>query len=234
MKEIKETCNSGKESKKIYVKGNLYDIEVGMREVELTDTIVEGKRESNGSLRLYDTSGAFGDENIKTDIKNGLPRIREKYLSERKDIEKLNEYSSDYSKQRLNDKNLDEIRFSKTHLPYKAKPNCRITQMALAKQGIITPEMEYVAIRENMGMGKELNTYITPEFVRQQVAEGRAVIPANINHPEAEPMIIGSKFLVKINTNIGNSALSSDIEQEVDKAIHRMEKRLEIIFIIRY
>ncbi len=220
MKEIKETCNSGKESKKIYVKGNLYDIEVGMREVELTDTIVEGKRESNGSLRLYDTSGAFGDENIKTDIKNGLPRIREKYLSERKDIEKLKEFSSDYSKQRLNDKNLDEIRFSKTHLPYKAKPNCRITQMALAKQGIITPEMEYVAIRENMGMGKELNTYITPEFVRQQVAEGRAVIPANVNHPEAEPMIIGSEFLVKINTNIGNSALSSDIEQEVDKAIY--------------
>ena len=220
MKEIKEKCNSGKESKKIYVKGNLYDIEVGMREVELTDTIVEGKRESNGSLRLYDTSGAFGDENIKTDIKNGLPRIREKYLSERKDIEKLKEFSSDYSKQRLNDKNLDEIRFSKTHLPYKAKPNCRITQMALAKQGIITPEMEYVAIRENMGMGKELNTYITPEFVRQQVAEGRAVIPANVNHPEAEPMIIGSEFLVKINTNIGNSALSSDIEQEVDKAIY--------------
>ncbi|MBO7277028.1 MAG: phosphomethylpyrimidine synthase ThiC [Bacteroidales bacterium] len=220
MKEIKEKCNSGKESKKIYVKGNLYDIEVGMREVELTDTIVEGKRESNGSLRLYDTSGAFGDENIKTDIKNGLPRIREKYLSERKDIEKLKEFSSDYSKQRLNDKNLDEIRFSKTHLPYKAKPNCRITQMALAKRGIITPEMEYVAIRENMGMGKELNTYITPEFVRQQVAEGRAVIPANVNHPEAEPMIIGSKFLVKINTNIGNSALSSDIEQEVDKAIY--------------
>lgn len=220
MKEIKEKCNSGKESKKIYVKGNLYDIEVGMREVELTDTIVEGKRESNGSFRLYDTSGAFGDENIKTDIKNGLPRIREKYLSERKDIEKLKEFSSDYSKQRLNDKNLDEIRFSKTHLPYKAKPNCRITQMALAKQGIITPEMEYVAIRENMGMGKELNTYITPEFVRQQVAEGRAVIPANVNHPEAEPMIIGSEFLVKINTNIGNSALSSDIEQEVDKAIY--------------
>lgn len=220
MKGIKEKCNSGKESKKIYVKGNLYDIEVGMREVELTDTIVEGKRESNGSLRLYDTSGAFGDENIKTDIKNGLPRIREKYLSERKDIEKLKEFSSDYSKQRLNDKNLDEVRFSKTHLPYKAKPNCRITQMALAKQGIITPEMEYVAIRENMGMGKELNTYITPEFVRQQVAEGRAVIPANVNHPEAEPMIIGSEFLVKINTNIGNSALSSDIEQEVDKAIY--------------
>jgi phosphomethylpyrimidine synthase len=220
MKEIKEKCNSGKESKKIYVKGNLYDIEVGMREVELTDTIVEGKRECNGSLRLYDTSGAFGDENIKTDIKNGLPRIREKYLSERKDIEKLKEFSSDYSKQRLNDKNLDEVRFSKTHLPYKAKPNCRITQMALAKQGIITPEMEYVAIRENMGMGKELNTYITPEFVRQQVAEGRAVIPANVNHPEAEPMIIGSEFLVKINTNIGNSALSSDIEQEVDKAIY--------------
>ncbi len=220
MKGIKEKCNSAKESKKIYVKGNLYDIEVGMREVELTDTIVEGKRESNGSLRLYDTSGAFGDENIKTDIKNGLPRIREKYLSERKDIEKLKEFSSDYSKQRLNDKNLDEIRFSKTHLPYKAKPNCRITQMALAKQGIITPEMEYVAIRENMGMGKELNTYITPEFVRQQVAEGRAVIPANVNHPEAEPMIIGSEFLVKINTNIGNSALSSDIEQEVDKAIY--------------
>lgn len=213
-------CEASNAKRKIYEKGNLFDIEIGMQEVKLTDSIVEGERKSNGSVRLYDTSGAYGDENITTDLKKGLPRLREKFLKERNDIQRLDEFSSVYSNLRLNDKSLDEVRFPVKNLPYKAKPGCRITQMALAKQGIITPEMEYVAIRENMGMGKELNTYITPEFVRQQVAEGRAVIPANINHPEAEPMIIGSKFLVKINTNIGNSALSSDIEQEVDKAIY--------------
>ncbi|MEE1112670.1 MAG: phosphomethylpyrimidine synthase ThiC, partial [Bacteroidales bacterium] len=213
-------CEASNAKRKIYEKGNLFDIEIGMQEVKLTDSIVEGERKSNGSVRLYDTSGAYGDENITTDLKKGLPRLREKFLKERNDIQRLDEFSSVYSNLRLNDKSLDEVRFPVKNLPYKAKPGCRITQMALAKQGVITPEMEYVAIRENLSSKQNENSYITPEFVREEVAAGRAVIPANINHPEAEPMIIGSKFLVKINTNIGNSALSSDMEKEVEKAVY--------------
>lgn len=212
-------CVASNAKRKIYEKGNLFDIEVGMQEVKLTDSIVEGERKSNGSVRLYDTSGAYGDENITTDLKKGLPRLREKFLKERNDIQRLDEFSSVYSNLRLNDKSLDEVRFPVKNLPYKAKPGFRITQMALAKQGVITPEMEYVAIRENLSSKQNENSYITPEFVREEVAAGRAVIPANINHPEAEPMIIGSRFLVKINTNIGNSALGSDIEKEVEKAV---------------
>ena len=188
-----------------------------MQEVKLTDC--RGERKSNGSVRLYDTSGAYGDENITTDLKKGLPRLREKFLKERNDIQRLDEFSSVYSNLRLNDKSLDEVRFPVKNLPYKAKPGCRITQMALAKQGVITPEMEYVAIRENLSSRQNENSYITPEFVREEVAAGRAVIPANINHPEAEPMIIGSKFLVKINTNIGNSALSSDMEKKLKSSL---------------
>lgn len=213
-------CEASNAKRKIYEKGNLFDIEIGMQEVKLTDSIVEGERKSNGSVRLYDTSGAYGDENITTDLKKGLPRLREKFLKERNDIQRLDEFSSVYSNLRLNDKSLDEVRFPIKNLPYKAKQGCRITQMALAKQGVITPEMEYVAIRENLSSKQNENSYITPEFVREEVAAGRAVIPANINHPEAEPMIIGSKFLVKINTNIGNSALSSDMEKEVEKAVY--------------
>lgn len=213
-------CEASNAKRKIYEKGNLFDIEIGMQEVKLTDSIVEGERKSNGSVRLYDTSGAYGDENITTDLKKGLPRLREKFLKERNDIQRLDEFSSTYSNLRLNDKSLDEVRFPVKNLPYKAKQGCRITQMALAKQGVITPEMEYVAIRENLSSKQNENSYITPEFVREEVAAGRAVIPANINHPEAEPMIIGSKFLVKINTNIGNSALSSDMEKEVEKAVY--------------
>lgn len=220
MQTNQTNCLEGKDIKKVYERGVLHNLEVGMKEVVLTDTIQGGERHSNGSLKIYDTSGAFGDENIKTDIKEGLPRLREKWLKQRNDILRLDDFSSNYSKKRKSDENLKTIRFPKTYLPYKAKENSQITQMALAKQGIITPEMEYVAIRENMGLCSGDSSYITPEFVRQEVAEGRAVIPANINHPEAEPMIIGSKFLVKINTNIGNSALSSDIESEVDKAIY--------------
>lgn len=212
-------CEASNAKRKIYEKGNLFDIEIGMQEVKLTDSIVEGERKSNGSVRLYDTSGAYGDENITTDLKKGLPRLREKFLKERNDIQRLDEFSSTYSNLRLNDKSLDEVRFPVKNLPYKAKPGCRITQMALAKQGVITPEMEYVAIRENLSSKQNENSYITPEFVREEVAAGRAVIPANINHPEAEPMIIGNKFLVKINTNIGNSALGSDIEKEIEKAV---------------
>lgn len=220
MKENKEICHSLGGVKKVYEKGNIYDIEVGMRQVDLTPTIIDGKTQDNGSLRLYDTSGVYSDENVEVDVKKGLPRLREKWLKERDDIERLEDFSSNYTKQRLIDDENAEFCFKTKHLPYKAKAGRRITQMSLAKQGIITPEMEYVAIRENMTSNKKEDSYITPEFVREEVASGRAVIPANINHPEAEPMIIGSKFLVKINTNIGNSALSSDMEKEVEKAVY--------------
>jgi phosphomethylpyrimidine synthase len=220
MKENKEICHSLGGVKKVYEKGNIYDIEVGMRQVDLTPTIIDGKTQDNGSLRLYDTSGVYSDENVEVDVKKGLPRLREKWLKERDDIERLEDFTSNYTKQRLiNDENA-EFCFKTKHLPYKAKAGRRITQMSLAKQGVITPEMEYVAIRENLSSKQNENSYITPEFVREEVAAGRAVIPANINHPEAEPMIIGSKFLVKINTNIGNSALSSDMEKEVEKAVY--------------
>lgn len=219
MKHTEDICKAYEASKKVYIKGEIHDINVGMREVQLTDTVIDGVRHSNGSIRLYDTSGVYTDDSVKIDLKQGLPRLRDRWLSKREDLQKLDDFTSVYSKLRLNDSALEALRFQPKNLPYKAKKGCEITQMALAKKGIITPEMEYVAIRENLAVGKKENSYITPEFVRQEVAEGRAVIPANPNHPEAEPMIIGSKFLVKINTNIGNSALSSDIEKEVEKSV---------------
>lgn len=219
MKHTEDICKAYEASKKVYIKGEIHDINVGMREVQLTDTVIDGVRHSNGSIRLYDTSGVYTDDSVKIDLKQGLPRLRDRWLSKRDDLQKLDDFTSVYSKLRLNDPALEVLRFQPKNLPYKAKKGCEITQMALAKKGIITPEMEYVAIRENLAAGKKENSYITPEFVRQEVAEGRAVIPANPNHPEAEPMIIGSKFLVKINTNIGNSALSSDIEKEVEKSV---------------
>lgn len=219
MKHTEDICKAYEASKKVYIKGEIHDINVGMREVQLTDTVIDGVRHSNGSIRLYDTSGVYTDDAVKIDLKKGLPRLRDQWLSKRDDLQKLDDFTSVYSKLRLNDPALEALRFQPKNLPYKAKKGCEITQMALAKKGIITPEMEYVAIRENLAAGKRENSYITPEFVRQEVAEGRAVIPANPNHPEAEPMIIGSKFLVKINTNIGNSALSSDIEKEVEKSV---------------
>lgn len=219
MKHTEDICKAYEASKKVYIKGEIHDINVGMREVQLTDTVIDGVRHSNGSIRLYDTSGVYTDDSVKIDLKQGLPRLRDRWLSKREDLQKLDDFTSVYSKLRLNDPALEALRFQPKNLPYKAKKGCEITQMALAKKGIITPEMEYVAIRENLAAGKKENSYITPEFVRQEVAEGRAVIPANPNHPEAEPMIIGSKFLVKINTNIGNSALSSNIEKEVEKSV---------------
>lgn len=219
MKHTEDICKAYEASKKVYIKGEIHDINVGMREVQLTDTVIDGVRHSNGSIRLYDTSGVYTDDSVKIDLKQGLPRLRDRWLSKREDLQKLDDFTSVYSKLRLNDPALEALRFQPKNLPYKAKKGCEITQMALAKKGVITPEMEYVAIRENLAAGKKENSYITPEFVRQEVAEGRAVIPANPNHPEAEPMIIGSKFLVKINTNIGNSALSSDIEKEVEKSV---------------
>ena len=216
--------NSYPNSEKIYVEGSLFPIKVGMRKINLTPTVkmVNGKKEMspNAPVVVYDTSGAYTDKNIKTDINEGLPRIREQWVQERGDVEQLESITSQYGKARLSDKSLDEIRFKKFYRPYKAKSGKRITQMAYAKAGKITAEMEYVAIRENLN-NKELGieSYITPEFVRQEVAAGRAIIPANINHPEAEPMAIGKAFSVKLNTNIGNSALSSGIKEEVDKAI---------------
>lgn len=211
-------------SEKIYIDGTLFPIKVGMRKINLTPTvkIENGKKKitPNAPVVVYDTSGAYTDKNIKTDINEGLPRLREQLIADRNDTVQLDSITSDYGKMRLQDKSLDGIRFKKQYKPRKAKPGKEITQMAYAKAGIITAEMEYVAIRENLN-NKELGieSYITPEFVRDEIAAGRAIIPANINHPETEPMIIGRAFSVKLNTNIGNSALSSGIKEEVDKAM---------------
>ena len=212
------------DSEKVYMKGSIHpDIRVGMRRVKLTPTvnIENGKevRTENAPVYIYDTSGAYSDPDIEIDLKKGLPRLREEWIKKR-DVELLPEITSEYGKQRLADKSLDHLRFDHIHKPYRAKEGKQITQMYYAKQGIITPEMEYAAIRENMNC-KELgiDSYITPEFVRQEIAAGRAALPANINHPESEPMLIGSKFAVKINTNIGNSATTSTIEEEVEKAV---------------
>ena len=212
------------ESEKVYMQGQLHPyLKVGMRKVNLTPTVVveNGKKvmTENAPVYIYDTSGAYSDPEQKVDLKKGLPRLREPWIQER-DVERLTEISSEYGKMRLADKSLDSLRFDHITLPYRAKAGKQITQMYYAKQGIVTPEMEYVAIRENMNCQQlGIETYITPEFVRDEIAAGRAALPANINHPKAEPMIIGSKFLVKINTNIGNSATSSTIEEEVEKAV---------------
>ena len=212
------------ESEKVYMQGQLHPyLKVGMRKVNLTPTVVveNGKKvmTENAPVYIYDTSGAYSDPEQKVDLKKGLPRLREPWIQER-DVERLTEISSEYGKVRLADKSLDSLRFDHITFPYRAKAGKQITQMYYAKQGIVTPEMEYVAIRENMNCQQlGIETYITPEFVRDEIAAGRAALPANINHPEAEPMIIGSKFLVKINTNIGNSATSSTIEEEVEKAV---------------
>ena len=199
----------------------------------------------HGPIAVYDTSGPYTDPNVTIDLKKGLPKLRETWIRKNQDIEQLNGLSSEYGRQRLADKSLDELRFPDAPNPLKAKPGKNVSQMHYAKQGIITPEMEYIAIRENQRIeaflsdghktvsdGRLLSqhsgfswggntpvSYITPEFVRDEVAKGRAIIPANINHPEAEPMIIGRNFLVKINTNIGNSAIGSSIEEEVEKAV---------------
>jgi len=228
-------------SKKIYVKGKLHDIKVAMREITLTDTVHKfngsNKVEKNEAVTVYDTSGPFTDPNIEIDLKKGLPRLREEWILKRNDVEELKEISSEYGRARFNDASLDALRFAHIRKPLKAKPGKNVSQLHYAKQGIITPEMEYIAIRENQRIDEIKNSnlcaqhaghsfgantpkgFITPEFVRDEVASGRAIIPANINHPESEPMIIGRNFLVKINTNIGNSAVSSSIEEEVEKAV---------------
>ena len=212
-------------SEKVYMQGQMFpDVKVGMRKIKLTPTVrmEDGKRvmEENAPVYVYDTSGPFGDANMTVDLKKGLPRLREKWIVERGDAEKLSEISSEYGRMRRDDHSLDHLRFEHIALPYRAKEGHQVSQMYYAKQGIITPEMEYVAIRENMNCAElGIKTDITAELVRQEIAAGRAVLPANINHPEAEPMIIGRRFLVKINTNIGNSATTSSIDEEVEKAV---------------
>ncbi len=212
-------------SEKVYMSGKIYpDLKVGMRRVKLTPTVKMAGNEKivreNAPVYIYDTSGVYTDPDYKIDINEGIPRLREKWISSRDDLEQLPEITSQYGRMREADKSLDEVRFSRRYAPRQARPGCEITQMALARRGVITPEMEYVAIRENMNNeALGIQSRITPEFVRDEIADGRAVLPANINHPEAEPMIIGRNFLVKLNTNIGNSALSSGIEEEVNKAV---------------
>ncbi|OJJ20545.1 phosphomethylpyrimidine synthase ThiC [marine bacterium AO1-C] len=224
-------------SQKIYVKGKVHDIEVAMREITLDDTEhkLTGEVSPNDPVTVYDTSGPYTDPNIDIDVKKGLKRLREKWVTDRGDVEQLGQISSKYGNMRANNPLLDELRFEHIAKPYKAKKGQNVTQMHYARKGIITPEMEYIAIRENqrieemqdIGHQHPGNSFgaltpkklITPEFVRQEVAAGRAIIPSNINHPESEPMIIGRNFLVKINANIGNSAVTSSIEEEVEKAV---------------
>lgn len=212
-------------SEKVYIQGRIFpQIKVGMRKVKQVPTVTvcgnERTETPNPDIYIYDTSGPFSDPEQNIDLKKGLPRLREKWILDRKDVERLPEITSEYGLKRKNDKSLDHLRFEHIVLPLRAKENSCITQMYYAKKGIITPEMEYVAIRENMNCEElGIKTHITPEFVRQEIAAGRAVLPANINHPEAEPMIIGRNFLVKINTNIGNSATTSSIDEEVEKAL---------------
>lgn len=225
-------------SKKVYVKGNLHNIQVAMREISLSDTVQkfspEKASEKNASVTVYDTSGPYTDPNIPIDVKKGLPRLREEWILQRGDVEELSEITSEFGKKRLYNSDLDHLRFEHIKKPLRAKKGMNVSQLHYAKKGIITPEMEYIAIRENQRLnelknighqhpgenfGAKISKFITPEFVRDEIAAGRAIIPANINHPEIEPMIIGRNFLVKINANIGNSAVSSSIEEEVEKAV---------------
>ncbi|MGM9863227.1 MAG: phosphomethylpyrimidine synthase ThiC, partial [Lepagella sp.] len=211
-------------SEKIYVPGKHHPIKVAMRKVRQYPTvkIEDGKRVEypNEDVVLYDTSGPYTDPAHKTDINAGLPRFRTEWVEQRGDTEELPEITSRYGLERLNNASLDAIRFPIRHKPRRAQEGKCVTQLHYARKGIVTPEMEYVAIRENLdNEARGIESHITPEFVRDEIAAGRAIIAANINHPEAEPMIIGSAFSVKINTNIGNSALSSGIEEEVQKAV---------------
>lgn len=225
-------------SRKIYVEGPRPDIRVPMREITQTPTTTSDTPEENPPLLVYDTSGPYTDPEAHIDIRKGLPALRRAWIEEREDTEQLERLSSEYGQRRASDPLLAPLQFELKRLPRRAKAGRNVTQLHYARQGIITPEMEYIALRENQqrhqlrsqyaepemahqhpghSFGANIPDDITPEFVRQEVARGRAIIPANINHPELEPMIIGRNFLVKINGNLGNSALSSSIEEEVDK-----------------
>ena len=230
-------------SQKIYLSGSRPDMRVPLREIYQDDTLTEQGREANPPIPVYDTSGAYGDPNRVIDLQQGLPHIRSTWLDERGDTELLASLSSAYGKERAHDPETAHLRFKHITQPRRAKAGNNVTQMHYARQGIITPEMEFVAIRERCKMeeifrdpryqkmiqqhagvafGAHIPTHpdqITPEFVRQEVAAGRAIIPANINHPELEPMIIGRNFRVKINGNLGNSAVTSSLTEEVEKMV---------------
>ncbi|MBK1655089.1 phosphomethylpyrimidine synthase ThiC [Allochromatium vinosum] len=227
-------------SRKVHVTGSRPDIRVPMREVTLTPTQTNQEPEENPPILIYDTSGPYTDPQARIDLLAGLPDIRSGWIVEREDTEQLDGPTSAFGHERQNDPQLAHLRFEHLRTPRRAKSGRNVTQMHYARQGIITPEMEYVAIRENMRLdelradpryakllrqhpgqsfGAAIPETITPEFVRDEIACGRAIIPANINHPELEPMIIGRNFRVKINTNIGNSALTSSIEEEVEKMV---------------
>ncbi|MBK5007622.1 phosphomethylpyrimidine synthase ThiC [Pseudomonas sp. S32] len=222
-------------SRKVYVEGSRPDIRVPMREISLDDTPTDFGGETNAPVLVYDTSGPYTDPSVLIDVRKGLADVRSAWIEARGDTERLAGLSSHFGQERLNDAELAKLRFAHVRNPRRAKPGVNVSQMHYARQGIITAEMEYVAIRENMKLqearaagllaeqhaghsfGASIPQQITAEFVREEVARGRAIIPANINHPELEPMIIGRNFLVKINGNIGNSALGSSIEEEVAK-----------------
>jgi phosphomethylpyrimidine synthase len=234
-------------SRKIYVTGSRADVRVPMREISQSDTPAHAGAEPNPPVYVYDTSGPYSDPQASIDIRKGLPALRAPWIAERNDTEQLSGPSSAYGRERLDDGKLAELRFDLARAPRRAKSGANVTQMHYARRGLITPEMEYIAIRENLrrteymaslraagptgqrmadllgrqhpgqSFGAAIPAEITPEFVRSEVARGRAIIPANINHPESEPMIIGRNFLVKINANIGNSAVSSSIGEEVEK-----------------
>jgi phosphomethylpyrimidine synthase len=234
-------------SRKVYVPGKLHPIAVAMREISVEDTrdTFTQSVTPNAPVTVYDTSGPYTDPNIAIDVREGLPRVRESWVVEREDTDQLEAISSIYGRRRLEDESLAGLRFGHLRAPRRGKQGQAVTQLHYARKGIITPEMEYIAIRENQRIeeyglaggraaasgsihhqhaGHSFGALtpkhlITPEFVRDEVAAGRAVIPSNINHPESEPMIIGRNFLVKINANIGNSAVSSSIEEEVEKAV---------------
>ena len=238
-------------SRKIYIEGSRASIRVPMREIRLTPTktFKSGAVEENAPFLIYDTSGPYTDPAAGIDIRRGLAPLRQEWIIGRGDVETLSEVSSEYGRLRLADRKLDALRFAHLRKPLRAKPGCNVTQMHYARKGIITPEMEFIAIRENLkrqaamyqgngngngnghggnrltsqhpgnAWGASIPDEVTPEFVRDEVARGRAIIPSNINHPEIEPMIIGRNFLVKINANIGNSAVASSIEEEVEKMI---------------
>ncbi|HBH36040.1 MAG TPA: phosphomethylpyrimidine synthase ThiC [Gammaproteobacteria bacterium] len=227
-------------SRKIYVQGSRDDLLVPMREISQSPTLTNDDREINPPITVYDTSGPYTDPDVKIDLLKGLPDVRSAWIAERDDTVQLSGPSSVYGQQRQSDAELETLRFEHIRAPRKAKAGKNVSQMHYARQGVITPEMEYVAIRETQRLdelrldpeyrkllkqhpgenfGANLPEQITPEFVRSEVASGCAIIPANINHPELEPMIIGRNFLVKVNTNIGNSAVSSSIEEEVEKMV---------------
>ncbi|MDH5727249.1 MAG: phosphomethylpyrimidine synthase ThiC, partial [Nitrospira sp.] len=231
-------------SRKIYVDGVHPGVRVPMREISLNSTIeTNGTQSSNNPVIVYDTSGPYTDSSITIGVRQGLEPLRRAWVISRQDVEELPDVSSAYGRMRAADPKLAELRFQHIRKPLRAKVGRNVTQLHYAREGIITPEMEFIAIRENQSReaagqlnnqnhqgggvkqhpgfawGASIPSVITPEFVRDEVARGRAIIPSNINHPESEPMIIGRNFLVKINSNIGNSAVASSIEEEVEKMI---------------